>query len=255
MYTIENKSGNIITLLHMVKSAGTSIHQAIIKSNKIIHTNQRHASINNLQEQYKKYPRIIVIRKPDEWYKSFYRFFLGVEGYLSFMLNDPKDPYDGYIYPIEIDEFAKRSINFKNTLLQYPNKTRVFNNILRSQGNMHFITGYFNSGFSAKDPDTLNQFDMSLYEWFWKNVGGEDAIFIPMDRLDVIEKIFNIEIPHSNKTPDEKPKKHFTEETLKLINKNHEKFYNMINDFDENNLKTYQQWKNNEEGVTIKSLQ
>jgi hypothetical protein len=254
MYVIENESGKIFTFLHMVKSAGTSIHQAFIESNKITHVNQRHASINNLPKQYQKYPRIIVIRKPDEWYRSFYRFFLGVEGYLSFMLNDPKDPYDGYIYPIEVDEFAKRSINFKKTLLQYPNKARVFNNLLRSQAHMHFITGYFQSAFNVDNPETLNQFDMSLYEWFWKNVGGENAIFIPMDRLDIVEKIFDIKIPHSNKTSEKKPESKFKEETIKLIEKSHKKFYDMINNFDEKNLRTYKQWKNNETGITLESL-
>jgi len=117
MYTIENNDGSIFTILHMVKSAGTSIHQALIHADKITHVNQRHASIRNLPEIYQHHPKIIFIREPHEWYKSFYRFFLGVEGYLSFMLNDPKEPHDGYIYPITLDEFAIRSINFKNTLI------------------------------------------------------------------------------------------------------------------------------------------
>ena len=253
MYTIENND-KIITFLHMVKSAGTSVHQALIQANKITHVNQRHASINNLPDQYKDYPRIIVIRKPEDWYRSFYRFFLGVEGYLSFMLNDPKEPYDGYIYPIEVDEFARRSANFKDTLLRYPNKARVFNNLLRSQSHMHFITGYFKSAIDLEKPETLDQFDMSLYEWFWRNVGGANAIFIPMDRLDLIEKIFGITIPHANKTSDEKPESNFKRGTIKIIQRSHRKFYGMLKDFDEHNLRTYKQWKDKEDGIDIKDL-
>jgi hypothetical protein len=231
----------------MVKSAGTSIHQALIKeSNRIdyeIHVNQRHASINNLPEQYRGYTKYIVIRKPEDWYRSFYRFFLGVEGYLSFMLNDPNDPPDGYIYPVSLDEFAKRSVNFRDTLLKYPNKAWVFNNLLRSQAHMHFITGYFKHAFSTYEPETLEQFNMSLYKWFWKNVGGEDAIFIPMSRLDIIEDIFQIKIPHINKTSDDKPKDQIGDETIKIIRESHQEFYDMLDDFDEDNLITYKEWK------------
>jgi hypothetical protein len=243
MYTIENKDGSIFTILHMVKSAGTSIHQALIHADKITHVNQRHASIRNLPEIYQHHPKIIFIREPHEWYKSFYRFFLGVEGYLSFMLNDPKEPHDGYIYPITLDEFAIRSINFKNTLIQYPNKTRVFRNLLRSQANMHFITGYFESDFSLDKPQTMEQFNTTLYEWFWKSVGGDDAIFIPMNRLDIAEKLFDIKIQHANKTDVDKPKVEFKKSTIKIIKKFHREFYEMIEDFDENNLKTYKEWK------------
>lgn len=241
MYTIETPGGPK-TFLHMVKSAGTSVHTAMIDANKVTHVNQRHASIKNLPERWKKYPKIIVIRSPEEWYKSFYRFFLNVEGYMSFMLNDPKVPYDGYIYPITIDKFAMRSLNFKSTLIKFPNKARVFRNVLRSQANMHFITGYFEGDFSPDNMPSMEQFDCTLYEWFWKNAGGEDAIFVPMDRLDVVEKIFDIKIPHVNKTTD-KPEAEFSSRALAMIRGQHFEFYQMIEEFDPENLMTYREFK------------
>lgn len=239
MYTIENKDGSIYTFLHMVKSAGTSIHTSLIEANKITHVNQRHASINNLPEKYQEYPRIIAVRSPEDWYKSFYRFFLGVEGYMSFMLNDPSDPFDGYIYPIGLDEFVRRSINLKDTLIKYPNKARVFRNLLRSQGNMHFITGYFENDFSPERPETMDQFDMSLYEWFFNNVGGRTARCIPMDRLDIIEELFDVKIPHVNKTSENKPNNDFRPETLELIKSTHKEFYDEIDTFDEKEIKEW----------------
>lgn len=246
MYTIQIDN-DIRTLFHPVKSAGTSIHSGIIEASTKyddykVHCNQRHAGIQNLPEKYKKYPKYVVLREPHKWYRSFYRFFLGVEGYLSFMLNDPKVPYDGYIYPIGLDEFANRSINFKDTLIKFPNKARVFRNLLRSQGNLHFITSYFEGDFSPNDLDSMDQFNMSLYEWFLKPF-GEDVIFIPMDRLDIIEDLFKIKIPHLNKTSDKKPKDNLNPNIIERIKETHNIWYKMIENFDENNLITIKEFK------------
>ena len=229
MYVIEDK-----VFLHMVKSAGISVHIGAIESNKLIHVNQRHASINNLPEKYSKLPRYAVIRKPEDWYRSFYRFFFNVAGYMSFMINDPKE--DGYIYPIGLNEFVRRSINLKETLIKFPNKARVFNNILRTQSNMHFITGYFTEAIDKDNPDSLNQFDMSLYEWFYYGCGQETAINIPMNRLDIVEELFDIKIGHANKTSDSKPKEEYEPDVLELIRTTHSKFYDLYNDFDESTL-------------------
>jgi len=235
MYTVETTTG-IKTFLHMVKSAGISVHQGLIQRNALTHVNQRHAHIRNLPEKYYKFPMYIVIRNPEDWYRSFYRFFLGVEGYMSFMLNDPKEPYDGYIYPISIDAFVKRSVNLKDTLIKYPNKARVFRNLLRSQGHMHFITGYFENDFSVDNPETMEQFNMSLYEWFWKATGGEQAINIPMNRLDIIEDIFEIKIPHLNKTSKDKPDNFLSQESIELVRSTHKKFYEIIAKFEKEDI-------------------
>lgn len=228
MYVTEDK-----VFLHMVKSAGISVHQGLINSEQTINFNMRHASINLLPEKYKNFERYTVIRKPEDWYKSFYKFFYNVEGYLSFMLKDPLPADENgivYLKPLDFNEFVRRSINFKDTLIKYPNKARVFNNILRSQGNIHFITSYFDTAIDIDkdnnfgDLTTLDQFDMSLYEFFWKNIGGDTAINIPMNRLDKVEEIFNIKIPHSNKTKN-KIEANYDVDTLKLVRKTHEKFY------------------------------
>lgn len=236
MYTIEFNN-EIKTLMHPVKSAGISIHTGIIEASHNydykVHVNQRHAHIRNLPKKYQKYPRFVVLREPHKWYESFYNFFLRTEGYLSFMLNDPKD--DGYIYPIDINEFVDRSINFKNTLQRFPNKSRVFRNLLRSQGQMHFVTEYFESDFHPDDGASMKQFDMNLFEWFHKPMG--ECIYIPMNRLDILEKEFNIKIPHENKTFAKTAL--LSDSSIEKIKESHRRYYNLIESFDENNLKTF----------------
>jgi len=253
MYTIET-NGEIKTFMHMVKSAGTSIHTGIINAstdykNFKVHVNQRHSHIRNLPEKYKEYDKFTVLREPHKWYKSFYRFFLGVEGYLSWALNDPRE--NGYIYPIEPDEFVRRMINMKDTLIKFPNKSRVYRNLLRSQGNLHFITSYFESDFYPEDSQSMEQFNMSLFDWFLKPM-GEDTIFIPMNRLDIIEKEFNIKIPHINRTDPNKIDIDFSPEIIDLIKETHSEYYKMLDTFNENSYLAFKDWR---EKYSIKDKQ
>jgi len=234
MYITEDK-----VFLHMVKSAGISVHVGLIHSNNIINYNQRHASINTIPEKYKDFPRYGVIRTPEEWYKSFYKFFVSVQGYMSFMLNDLGE--DGFIHPIPFNEFVARSINFKDTLLKYPNKARVFNNVLRSQGNTHFIGGYFTEAIKITpdnvilDESSLDQFDMSLYEWFYKGCGMDTSTNIPMSDLKDVATLFNIDIPHANKTPTKDIDTTYDKDILEQVRTTHSKFYKEINDYNKGN--------------------
>ncbi len=226
--------------LHMVKSAGISVHVGLINSDNKIHYNQRHASIDHLPERYRELPRYGVIREPDKWYQSFYKFFINVGGYMSFMLNDPlpaNDKGEIFIKPIEFNEFVKRSINLKDTLIKYPNKARVFNNILRSQGNIHFVNGYFKEAIDIDKDNifgnisTLDQFDMSLYEWFYRGCGMHTSTNIPMPKLEDVETLFGIEIGHENKTQTKKANTNYNKTTLKLVKLTHKKFYDEINSY------------------------
>lgn len=241
MYTVEI-DGKTQTLMHPVKSAGTSIHAAIVQAsheykNYKVHVNQRHAHIRNLPRAYKQHPKYVVIREPHKWYRSFYRFFLGVEGSYSLFLNDPKDPPDGFIYPIDFKDFILRTRNLKKLFLNYPGKARVFRNILRSQGHLHFLTSYFESDFSIEEPQTLEQFDKSLFKWHMDPM-GDDCIYIPMNRLDIIEDIFRIKIPHINKTDAKKPEINIDRKIERIIRGFYAGWYQAIENFDENNLIT-----------------
>jgi len=242
MYTVEFNN-QIKTLMHPVKTAGISAHQGIIEASNTyeykVHVNQRHAHFRNLPEQYQNYPKYVILREPHSWYESFYNFFINVEGYLSFMLNDPKD--DGYIYPIDINEFVRRSINFKDTLIKFPNKARVFRNLLRSQGNMHFITSYFEGDFHPEDEESMKQFDCSLFEWFMRPMGYCNVI--PMKRLDIVEREFGIKMPHANKTNNKIA--FIDEETKELIKETHSHYYELLENFDENNLReiNFETWR------------
>ncbi len=230
MYITKDK-----VFLHMVKSAGISVHSGLINSDNVINYNERHASIEHLPERYKDLPRYGVVRKPEDWYKSFYRFFVNVQGYMSFMLNDLQS--DGYIYPIEFNEFVQRSINFKDTLIKFPNKARVFNNVLRSQANIHFVCGYFRGAINISkdnefsDEPNLKQFDMSLYEWFYNRCGMNTSINIPMDRLQDVENLFGIYIGHENKTKSSSVDVSYNKDTLELVRKTHKKFYDEFDNY------------------------
>jgi len=225
--------------LHMVKSAGISVHVGLFQSDQPIHYNQRHASIEHLPERFRDLPRYGVIRKPEDWYQSFYRFFINVSGYMSFMLNDPlpKDKNgEIFIKPIEFNEFVKRSMNLKETLIKYPNKARVFNNILRSQGNIHFVCAYFKESIDLKaveqgDYKSLEQFDMSLFEWFYRGCGMHTSTNIPMNKLSDVEALFDIEIGHENRTETKKVNSNYTRSTLKLVQKIDKKFYHEIENY------------------------
>jgi len=220
----------------MVKSAGISVHTGLINSQHKIYWNQRHASLDSLPKRYNRLPRYGVIRNPEEWYISFYKFFVNVQGYMSFMLNDLGE--DGFIHPINFEEFIKRSANLKDTLIKYPNKARVFNNILRSQGNIHFVTGYFKEPIDIKnnifgDLETLDQFDMSLYEWFYRGCGMHTSTNIPMNKLEEVESLFDIKIGHQNKTRITENNKDiiYNPKSLELVQLIDSKFYNEINNY------------------------
>jgi len=224
MYVIKHND-EYKTFLHMVKTAGISVSNALYDAGYQKYVNLRHIDIKYLPDEFKNSKKYIILREPHDWYKSFYNFFINVEGYLSFMLNDPKD--DGYIYPIGLNEFIRRSINFKDTLEKFPNKARVFNNILQTQGNIHFITTYFDEPVNYKDPKTLEQFDMSLFEWFWKHTGGDEAdTIIPMNKLYKLEDELGIKMPHRNKTKN-KTEEEIDPDVLKLIKKTHNRFYDL----------------------------
>jgi len=233
---IFNIGGEDKTFLHMVKTAGISVSSGLAEAGHQKFVNLRHMDISYMPVKFKNSKKYIVLRKPHEWYISFYNFFVNVEGYLSFMLNDPKD--DGYIYPIGLNEFIRRSINFKDTLEKFPNKARVFNNILQTQGNIHFITTYFEEPIDYKNNETLKQFDMSLFEWFWRHTGGDEAdVVVPMNRLDFLEEEFQISISHANKTKNKK-EIDIDEDVLDLIKSSHKKFYDMYEELEKELIST-----------------
>ena len=223
MYVLRDK-----VFLHMVKTAGISVHQAINESNQPLLFNQRHLSIDCMPQRHRELPRYTAIREPHKWYESFYNFYVAVGGFMSFMLNDLES--DGYIHPIDINEFIRRSINLKDTLLKYPNKARVFNNILQTQGQAHFIDTYFESNIDPTDKSTYDQFNMSVFEWYYNATGCGSATNIPMSHLDDLATIFKIKIWHQNK--NEKPQvAKLSLESIELIKKTHSKFYKIIDDY------------------------
>lgn len=213
----------------MIKTAGISFFESCYQNNKQVDFNMRHLDISCIPRKYEELPRYIIIRKPEDWYKSFYNFFIKVEGYMSFMLNDPEE--DGYIYPISLNEFIKRSINLKDTLIKYPNKVRVFNNILQTQGNIHFNNSYYESHIEVGNYDTYEQFNMSLFEWNWIHVGGDTVLeenIIPLNKLNILEDIFDVNIGNSNKGI-KRSTEEISEENLNLIRETHSRFYKLYN--------------------------
>jgi len=245
MYTIEKENG-IFTIMHPVKTAGISLHSAIIQGSNLynsmkVHVNCRHSPLSQLPKTFKKHPVFLPLRDPIHWYKSFYAFFVNVEGYLSWTMNDPNP--DGTISPITPNEFVRRMINLRKTLIYFPNKARVFRNLLRSQSNLHFITSYFKSDFHPNDEQSMEQFNMSLYDWFHRPLFDKNTIPIPMDRLDIFEEIIGVEIPHENKTDHVKKDFQFSDEVIELIKSTHGYWYNILDNFDDSVI-NYQGYPN-----------
>jgi chloramphenicol 3-O-phosphotransferase len=224
MYVVKDK-----VILDMIKTAGTSIFTSLYASGIKIDVNMKHLNIDYLPSKYRELPRYAVIREPHKWYESFYKFFYNVEGFMSFMISDPKD--DGYIYPIGLNKFIGRAMNLKDTLIKYPNKARVFSNILQTQGKLHFINSYFKVPLVPGDLSTYEQFDMSLYEWFWRGAGYHTAPienFIRMDELHIVEELLGVKVPVSNVTKNE-INETISEKSMELIKTADKVFYDIYN--------------------------
>jgi len=221
--------------LHMIKTAGISVHQAINKSQYRIQFNQRHSHISMLPDKYIDLPRHIILRKPEDWYISFYNFFLPVEGFFSFMLRDDEG------IPIDINEFILRASNMKDFFFQHQFKTAILNSILNEQETLHFMFTFFTEQITE---ETYINYNFSLFDWFWRGTGGDNATIYPMCKkgLDNLSQEFNIKIGHNNKTdiPDDYKellpvkKGDISPEMLKLIQQTDKKYYDKFEELVKN---------------------
>ena len=212
--------------LHMIKTAGISVHKGSVKAGHKLQYNQRHCHISVLPHKYQELPRHIILRKPEDWYISFYNFFIPVTGFFSFMLRDD----DGV--PVDINEFIFRALNMKYFFETHKFKRDILNSILNEQETQHFMFTFFTE--QITDFNTIN-YNFSVFDWFWRGTGGDTATVYPMnkDGLKKIEEEFNMKMLHENKTevnPDFPPVsvKDINPEMLQLIRDVDKRYYDMF---------------------------
>lgn len=219
--------------LHMVKTAGTSIHRGIVLAKHKIQFNQRHAHISILPQKYQDLPRYIILRKPEDWYVSFYNFFLPIDGFFSFMLRDDTGT------PVGINEFIFRALNMKHFFGTHKFKRDILNDMLNKQETSHFIFTFFTE--QVTDQNTMD-YNFSVFDWFWRGSGGDTATVFPMNENGIksLEKEFNIKMDHENKTeiPNEfldilpVEKSDICEEMLQLIRDVDFKYYDILEELE-----------------------
>ena len=224
---IKGEVNGPIVFLHMVKTAGTSVHDAFLGKGYPISFNQKHLDISCLPDKYRKLPKYTLMRDPESWYRSFYSYYQNTTGFFSFLLRDFDD--EGNSALVGINEFIIRCLNLKHTFMRYPKKATMFNNILQQQQTGHFMTTYFENSIDITREESLNQFNMSLYEWFWNHTGMNECIIVPMNKIQDLEKEFDIKLVKSNETPQENIVNDVIVEDvlIKLVN-SHIKFYDLI---------------------------
>lgn len=222
--------------LHMIKTAGSSVHRGIADSGQTLNYNQRHASINHLPERYKNLPRYGIIRSPESWYKSFYNFFvpqLSTNPFMKFMWSDSVNGQDKIL---DFNTFVLRSINMKDTLIKYPEKAMLFRDIFELQTTLHFTGGYLDGGLELTPnkkkvkPESLEQFNMSLYEWFYRGVGLHTSTNVPMEHFSDLCRLFGIKELHDNAVKTDLGT-NYNPKTLKKLQKTHQKFYKEIENY------------------------
>ncbi len=214
--------------LHMIKTAGISVHHSCTKAGFNLQFNQRHCHISTLPDKYQTLPRYIILRKPEDWYVSFYNFFLPVQGFFSFMLRDDKG------IPVDINEFIFRALNMKYFFETHKFKRNILNGILNEQETQHFMFTFFTE--QITDYNT-HEYNFSIFDWFWRGNGGETATVFPMNKEGIkqLEEEFNIKMEHENKTEvnsDIAPVtvKDINSEMLQLIRDVDKRYYDMFED-------------------------
>lgn len=229
MYVVDVKKNDKVErkiFLHMIKTAGISVHRSCVTANHTLQYNQRHCHIGILPTKYIELPRHIILRKPEDWYVSFYNFFLPVRGFFSFMLRDDKG------LPVDINEFISRALNMKHFFNTHTFKRDILNGILNEQETQHFMFTFFTEQITD---ETANNYDCSIFDWFWRGTGGDTATVYPMtkDGLAALEEEFNITLGHDNKTEKTSTNIPVTvadinDDTLKLIEDVDSKYYEML---------------------------
>jgi len=212
--------------LHMIKTAGISVHHGCVKAGHTLQYNQRHSHISTLPQKYQQLPRYIILRKPEDWYISFYNFFLPVEGFFSFMLRNDEG------LPVDINEFIFRALNMKNFFSSHKFKTAILNSILNEQETAHFMFTFFDEQI---DDISYKNYNFSIFDWFWRGTGGENAKVFPMNKKGIkeLEKEFKMKMEHKNETekhPEYVPvtKADINSEMLQLIQDVDSKYYKMF---------------------------
>jgi len=89
------------------------------------------------------YPRYIILRKPEDWYVSFYKFFSETKGFFSFIIKDrfeDKNEPEGFREEMsDFDTFVERAMNLKDFFIKNPERLNIVNSILQEQHSLQIL--------------------------------------------------------------------------------------------------------------------
>ena len=211
--------------MHMVKTGGSSVFRSLIDSNVRVDYNQKHYGYQTIPNQYRDYPKYMIVRDPIEWYTSFYNYF-STRRFMHFLFKDEENN------EISLDQFILNSMNMKSTLLRdlwmIPQLASI---VTRHNAGGNFIGSYFTSALVIGDLTTFDQFDKSLYAWFYDSMGGDDVTKIPLDNIADLGQIFGIEIDHTNKTEIPDDVQIIPDGTINVIKSIDKKYFDIISEY------------------------
>lgn len=214
----------------MIKTGGMSFYRGIRDSKHKVNINQRHYPVRMIPEEYRDLPKYTILREPEDWYLSFYNFF-GPKRVMMYFIGDKKQKDLRMMNPSNYNQFIENSMNLKETLLRDPWRLRLLNTTLRRQGCGNWSSTYILEEPSIDNPSSLDQFDMSLFEWIYLRMGMDRCINIPLSNMKELEEIFDINLeeyvnPTKNKLIE---KNYVNNDTKDIIRKVDKKYYELYN--------------------------
>jgi hypothetical protein len=189
-----------------------------------------------IPEEFKEFERHTIIRKPEEWYLSFYNFFVPKKSMLYFLGDYYIKEKNNRIEASPYEKFIQDSMNLKETFLREPWRIKKIVQKFRKQGCGNWSQTYYTEEPDIKNPSSLDQFDMSLYEWFFTRMGLDTCKLTPLERINDLETIFDIKLVKviNNNIEPLIEKEYIYSETLELIRNIDSKYYKIYNDLMKN---------------------
>ncbi|RLA80309.1 MAG: hypothetical protein DRG78_11230 [Epsilonproteobacteria bacterium] len=226
MYILDNK-----IFIHIVKCGGSSIREGIYKNRRQdLKFCSEHFPIKLLNEKYKNYDKITIIREPISWYKSFYNY--------TIQMNKNKGSIFNALANMLVYKDNKRLpfrdfvINATNLELFFKDRDKIKILINKIRNGKFSKSNYFNLIFDdyTDENEFVEKFSSSCYQFFINSVGGFDVDRFYHSGDDLIYDEFNINKRKKNQTKTSLVKdSEITEEIKNLIHKYDHKVYEHFN--------------------------
>jgi hypothetical protein len=194
--------------IHVIKCGGSTFRRLLYSQKpNIVKFGVHHFPIEMVPKRYEKYEKILLIREPISWYKSFYNYTIQLkekgEKFNFFAdLLVYKDYENNLHYRENIrseEEFLKYALDFQLFVKDFEfSILNIFNKIKRkSLGNADYFTLLFmNYDFN----NFVNEFKdvKTIYEFFIKVTGGFEADKVFFTHEDKIFDYFGLRYDNKN---------------------------------------------------------